>query len=225
LCECVAIVWRWILSQRPITPSDLLGLVQEEAAAWLAGFIVGDGSVCYSSRPKDGRRCFEARVRIGIFEIEPIEKAARLMGVKAFTTRLGRHEADASGTRATSVISRILPHLVGRKAREANFILEHGLVSLWKCICSTERCFGTVGGDRLRWQLLQTGTRSVKQMNRHSHQRPAPMLRRLRWKHILPNVARLTGPSSRPESIVAFRGSVPGKWFPLVTDRGFEIAR
>jgi hypothetical protein len=104
----------------------LLGLVHEEAAAWLAGFIVGDGSVCYSSRFKDGKRCFEARVRIGIFELEPIEKAARLMGVKGFTTRLGRHEADASGTRAISVISRILPHLVGRKAREANFILEHG---------------------------------------------------------------------------------------------------
>jgi hypothetical protein len=114
------------LAPRPITLSDLRGLVQEEAAAWLAGFIVGDGSVCYSSRPKDGRRYFEARVRIGIFEVEPIEKAARLMGVKAFATRLGRYEADASGTRAISVISRILPHLVGRKAHEAAFILEHG---------------------------------------------------------------------------------------------------
>jgi hypothetical protein len=114
------------LSPRPITTSDLHGLVQEEAAAWLGGFIVGDGSVCYSSRPKDGRRYFEARVRIGIFELEPIKKAARLMGVKAFATRRGRYEADASGTRATSVISRILPHLVGRKAHEAVFILEHG---------------------------------------------------------------------------------------------------
>jgi hypothetical protein len=92
----------------------------------LAGFIVGDGSVTYSSRPKSGIRYFEARVRIGIFEVEPIEKAARLMGVKPFTTRLGRHEADASGTRAISVISRIFPHLEGRKAREAAFILKHG---------------------------------------------------------------------------------------------------
>lgn len=118
--------WRSPLSPRPITTSDLDDLVMEEAAAWLAGFIVGDGSVCYSSRPKDGKRCFEARVRIGIFEAEPIEKAAKLMGVKAFVTRRGRYEADASGTRAISVISRILPHLAGRKAREAAFILEHG---------------------------------------------------------------------------------------------------
>jgi hypothetical protein len=114
------------LAPRPITVSDLRGLVTEEAAAWLAGFIVGDGSVCYSSKPKDGKRYFEARVRIGIFESEPIEKAAELMGVRAFVTRLGRYEADAGGTRAISVITRILPHLVGRKAREANFILEHG---------------------------------------------------------------------------------------------------
>lgn len=114
------------LSPRPITTLDLNGLAMEEAAAWLAGFIIGDGSVCYCSKPKDGKRCFEARVRIGIFEAEPIEKAAKLMGVKAFVTRRGRHEADASGTRAISVISRIPPHLVGRKTREAAFILEHG---------------------------------------------------------------------------------------------------
>jgi hypothetical protein len=105
---------------------NLDGLLSEVDAAWLAGFIVGDGSVCYSSKPKNGKRYFEARVRIGIFEVEPIEKAAKLMGVKSFVTRRGRYEADASGTRAISVISRILPHLAGRKAREAAFILEHG---------------------------------------------------------------------------------------------------
>src|SRR3990170_8549752 len=115
-----------VLSPRPITPSDLLGLVQEEAAAWLAGFIVGDGSVCYSSKPKAGRRYFEARVRIGIYEIEPIEKAAKIMGVKAFGPRRGRYEVDAHGTRAIAVISRILRHLSGRKMPEAKFILDHG---------------------------------------------------------------------------------------------------
>jgi hypothetical protein len=36
-------------------------------------------------------------------------------------------------------------------------------------------------------------------------------------------VARLTV-KNRTDSIVAFRGSVPGKPFPLVTDRGFEMA-
>jgi hypothetical protein len=114
------------MSPRPITTSDLHGLVSEESAAWLAGFIVGDGSLCYSSKPKDGKRYFEARVRIGIFEPEPIEKAAKLIGVKAFETRRGRFEADAQGTRATAVISRILPHLSGRKMHEATFILDHG---------------------------------------------------------------------------------------------------
>lgn len=74
---------------RPITTSDLYYLASEEAAAWLAGFIVGDGSVCYSSRPKDGRRYFEARVRIGIYEIEPIEKAAKLMGSKRLQQVVG----------------------------------------------------------------------------------------------------------------------------------------
>jgi hypothetical protein len=114
------------LTPRPITTSDLHELASEESASWLAGFIVGDGSVCYSSRPKNGRRYFEARVRIGIYEIEPTEKAAKLMGVKAFATSHRRYEADASGTRATAAISRILPHLAGRKTLEAAFILEHG---------------------------------------------------------------------------------------------------
>jgi len=114
------------LSPRPIKAADLHGLFSEEAAAWLAGFIVGDGSVCYSSKPKAGRRYFEARVRIGIYEIEPIEKAAKMMGVKAFGPRSGRYEVDANGTRAIAVISRIFRHLSGRKMQEAKFILDHG---------------------------------------------------------------------------------------------------
>ena len=114
------------MSPRPIKVSDLHGLFSEEAAAWLAGFIVGDGSVCYSSKPKAGRRYFEARVRIGIYEIEPIEKAAKIMGVKAFGPRRGRYEVDAHGTRAIAVISRILRHLSGRKMQKAKFILDHG---------------------------------------------------------------------------------------------------
>ncbi len=114
------------MGSRPITVADLDALLSETDAAWLAGFIVGDGSVCYSSKPKAGRRYFEARVRIGIYELEPVEKAAKLMGVSAFGPRGGRYETDAHGTRATAVISRILPHLSGRKAQEAAFILEHG---------------------------------------------------------------------------------------------------
>ena len=44
------------------------------------------------------------------------------------------------------------------------------------------------------------------------------------WLRRSGGVARLAGKRSRTESIVAFRGSVPGKSFPSVTDRGFEMA-
>ena len=177
----------------PITPLDLGELVTEEAAAWLAGFIVGDGSLCYSSKPKDGRRCFEARVRIGIFEIEPIEKAAKLMGVKPFRTRLGRYESDAGGTRAIAVISRILPHLVGRKAREAAFILENGpRVSL-----DVYLQFRSLFWSGRRKQAALATPRDWQAISKANEQPTLTVscsaASGLRWKTLLPNVARLPG--------------------------------
>lgn len=187
------IIHRLILAPRPITTSDLTGLFQEEAAAWLAGFIVGDGCVTYSSKPKDGKRYFEARVRIGIFEVEPIEKAARMMGVKPFRTSRGRYEADSSGTRAVSVISRILPHLAGRKAREAAFILAHGpRVSLAEYL-EFRKLFWN---GRRKQAALATPTdwEQISKANEYAASSAAcSAASGLRWKETLPNVARLPG--------------------------------
>jgi len=165
----------------------------EEAAAWLAGFIVGDGCLCYSSKPKDGKRYFEARVRIGIFEMEPIEKAARLMGVKPFKTSRGRYESDANGTRAISVISRIIPHLAGRKAREGAFILEHGpRVSL-----DVYMQYRDLFWNGRRKQAALATPRDWATIRKANEQAtltpPCSAASGLRWKQSLPNVARLSG--------------------------------
>ena len=68
---------------------------------------------------------------IGIYEPEPIARAATLMGVALIGVALmgprkGRYEAEAQGSRATAVIARILPHILERKSREAHYILQHG---------------------------------------------------------------------------------------------------
>jgi hypothetical protein len=102
----------------------LLG--QEVNAAWLGALILADGEVSYMSAPVDGKRYFRARVRIGIYEPEPIGRAAALMGVALMEPRKGRYEAEAQGSRAMAVITKILPYLLGRKSREASYILQHG---------------------------------------------------------------------------------------------------
>jgi hypothetical protein len=101
-------------------------LHQEVNAAWLGALILADGEVSYMSAPSNGKRYFRARVRIGIYEPEPIGRAALLMGVALMGPRKGPYEAEAQGSRAVAVISMILPHLLGRKSREARYILQHG---------------------------------------------------------------------------------------------------
>src|ERR1700745_3064343 len=101
-------------------------LGQEVNAAWLGALILADGEVSYMSAPSNGKRYFRARVRIGIYEPEPIGRAAALMGVALMGPRKGRYEAEAQGSRAVAVIAKILPYLLGRKSREASYILQHG---------------------------------------------------------------------------------------------------
>jgi len=159
----------------------------------LTGFIVGDGCLCYSSKPTDGKRRFEARVRIGIFEIEPIEKAARLMGVKPFKTRSGRYESDANGTRAVSIISRLLPHLAGRKEREAAFILEHGPQVTLDVYMQYRNLFW----NGRRKQAALATPRDWAAIRKANEQPtltvPCSAASGLRWKESLPIVARLSG--------------------------------
>jgi hypothetical protein len=78
------------------------------------------------SSPANGKRYFRARVRVGIYEREPIAKAAALMGVALMGPRVGRYEAEAQGSRVVAVIFMILPYLLGRKSCEARYILQHG---------------------------------------------------------------------------------------------------
>jgi hypothetical protein len=132
-------------------------------------------------------------VRIGIFEVEPIEKAARMMGVKPFRTRRGRYEADASGTRAISVISRIIPHLVGRKAREAAFIFEHGPRIPLEAYLQFRTLFWN--GRRSQAALATpTDWEKISKANEYASSTSAcSEASGLRWKQNLPNVARLAG--------------------------------
>ena len=95
-------------------------------AAWLGALILADGECSYTSAPSNGRKYYRARVRIGIYEREPIEKAAKLMGVSLLGPRIGRYEAEAQGSRATAVLAKISPYIIGRKSREARYILQHG---------------------------------------------------------------------------------------------------
>jgi hypothetical protein len=88
--------------------------------------ILADGEVSYMSSPANGKRYFRARVRVGIYEREPIAKAAALMGVALMGPRVGRYEAEAQGSRVVAVIFMILPYLLGRKSCEARYILQHG---------------------------------------------------------------------------------------------------
>lgn len=102
------------------------GLRDEADRAWLGALIVADGEVSYNSAPSNGRRYYRARVRIGIYEREPIQKAALLMGVSLMGPRKGRFEAEAQGSRALAVLERIRPYMLGRKHREARYVLSHG---------------------------------------------------------------------------------------------------
>jgi len=181
------------MAPRRITVADLEAILSDTDAAWLAGFIVGDGCVTYSSRPKDGKRNFDARIRIGIFEQEPIEKAAKLMGVKPFRTHLGRYEADASGSRAIAVISRILHHLTGRKAHEAAFISEHGPHVDLEVYLQFQKMFWN--GRRSQAALATpTDWKKISKANEcESSTAACSAASGLRWKQSLPTVARLPG--------------------------------
>jgi hypothetical protein len=68
--------------------------------ACLGALILADGEVSYMSAPANGKRYFRARVRIGIYEPEPIGRAAALMGIALTGPRKGRYEAEAQGSRA-----------------------------------------------------------------------------------------------------------------------------
>ena len=115
-----------VMGKLIIESSSLILLQQEVNASWLGALIVADGEVSYNSAPANGYRYFRARVRIGIYEREPIEKAANLMGVSMMGPRKGRFEAEAQGSRAVAVLNKITPFLLGSKLREAAYILRHG---------------------------------------------------------------------------------------------------
>jgi len=104
----------------------LLNLNDKVDAAWLGALILADGECSYVSCPRHGRRYYKARVRVGINEREPIEKAAKLMGVSLMGPRRGRYEAEAQGSRAVSVLAKIAPFILGRKCGEATYIIHHG---------------------------------------------------------------------------------------------------
>ena len=114
------------MGAKPITPSMLTSLRGQINCAWLAALILADGEVSYMSAPVHGRWYYRARVRIGMYDPEPVAKAAVLMGVSLMGPRKGRYEAESQGSRAVAVIARILPYIVGRKTHEALYILNHG---------------------------------------------------------------------------------------------------
>jgi len=181
------------LGPRPITLADLDDLLSDIDAAWLAGFIVGDGSLSYSSKPKAGRRYFEASVRIGIYEFEPIQKAAKLIGVKALGPRIGRYETAAYATRATAVLSRILPHLAGRKMREAAFILLHGSHVSLTVYLRFQELFSTGRRKQVAFATPRDWVAISKANESHSPSGACSDASGLRWKQTLPTVARLPG--------------------------------
>jgi len=104
----------------------LTGLQDDVQAAWLGALILADGECSYTRYPVNGRRYYRARVRIGIYDRQPIEKAATLMEVSLMGPRRGRFEAEAQGSRAVAVLAKISPYILGRKSREADYILQHG---------------------------------------------------------------------------------------------------
>ena len=109
-----------------ITADMLTELQDKTQAAWLGALILADGECSYISFPGKGRQYFRARVRIGIYEREPVEKAAKLMGVSLMGPRKGRFEAEAQGSRAVAVLTQISPYIIGRKSGEALYIMQHG---------------------------------------------------------------------------------------------------
>ena len=115
-----------LLGRNPIVPSTLTALKGKVNAAWLGALILADGEVSYTSAPDQGRRYYRARVRIGMYDPEPVARAAVLMGVALMGPRKGRYEAESQGSRAVAVITRIFPYIVGRKSNEALYILNHG---------------------------------------------------------------------------------------------------
>ncbi len=162
-----------------------------------------------------------------MYESEPTAKAARLMGVKALGPRKGGSEAEASGTRATAVITRVFPHLVGRKKREASFCLDHGAHVFQDDYPEFQSSFSTMrrgqaalATQRIRWS-------SAKQMNPLRNHRLAPVPRGSGGSQTLPNVARLSIAALFAQSeghSSASRFQRRGKRSPLVADRGFEMA-
>ena len=114
------------MGRSPIVPSALTALRGKVNAAWLGALILADGEVSYTSAPNHGRRYYRARVRIGMYDPEPVARAAVLMGVALMGPRKGRYETESQGSRAVAVIARILPYIVGRKSNEALYILNHG---------------------------------------------------------------------------------------------------
>jgi len=114
------------MRSKPITPNMLTSLERDVDMAWLGALILADGEVSYTSAPSDGRRYYRARVRIGMYDREPVAKAALLMGVALMGPRKGRYEAESQGSRAVAVIARMLPYIIGRKSHEAAYILDHG---------------------------------------------------------------------------------------------------
>jgi len=116
----------FVRGSHPITSEMLTELEDKTWAAWLGALILADGECSYMSAPINGRRYSRARVRIGIYEREPIDKAAKLMGVSLMGPRKGRFEAEAQGSRAVAVLTKIGPYILGRKSREADYIIQNG---------------------------------------------------------------------------------------------------
>src|SRR5437667_7210434 len=113
-----------LLGRNPIVPSTLTALKGKVNAAWLGALILADGEVSYTSAPDHGGRYYRARVRIGMYDPEPVAKAAVLMGVALMEPRKDRYDTCPKGH--GPVIAKTLPSIVGRKSNEAFSILNDG---------------------------------------------------------------------------------------------------
>jgi len=86
--------------------------------------ILADGEVSYMKAQDRERRYYRARVRIGMYDPEPVAKAAVLMGVALMEPRKDRYDTCPKGH--GPVTAKTLPSIVGRKSNEAFSILNDG---------------------------------------------------------------------------------------------------